>query len=136
MDLVKHFYGELFLEQEWGLYANGVHYAIATANKIDAVESPLEDVIWKIHSHSDTPPTDREEIRSMGYWFYYEDQAFNADGKLINKRSPWYEANPKPNDLYNLRNHSSISSRVYFPRSGHVYKMNKNSLPSLVETRK
>ena len=134
MENLFYFAADAFREQEWGLYANGERYAIATANKIDQVKSPIENITWKIHSHSDTMPNDKEEIQSMGYWFYYENQAFNAKGKLIDNSSPWNEANLLPNDLHNLKE-SSIPSFVYFPKSGHVYKMNKSTLPTIVKTR-
>ena len=131
---VFYFAADVFIGQEWGLYSDGKQYAIVTSGSKEAVESPLENTIWKIHSHSDTPPNDKEEIQSMGYWFYYENQAFGADGKLKDKNSPWFVASKRPNDLSNLRE-SGISSYVYFPLSGHTYKMNKNTLPSLVNIR-
>ena len=134
MENIFYYVADSFMEQEWGLYSNGKQYAIATLGAHDKVESPFDNTIYSMHSHSDTPPDDRSEIESMGYWFYYENLAFNENGKLINKSSPWFEANLLPNDLHNLRE-SGISSYVYFPKSGNVYKMNKSTLPTIVKNR-
>jgi hypothetical protein len=135
-DIEKIFYfvADSFMEQEWGLYTNGEKYAIVTSGSSKEVGSPFENTTWKIHSHSDTQPTDKDEIQSMGYWLYYENRAFNAAGKLIDNSSPWYVANRTPNDLDNLKE-SKIPSIVYFPISGHVYRMNENTLPTLLKTR-
>lgn len=85
-----------------------------------------------MHSHPNTPPNDREEIESMGYWFY-DDRPFK-DGKLIDRSAPWYETTIRPNDLTILRD-TKIPSLVYFPSSGHLYKLNRDTLPVLVRTR-
>ena len=127
------FISDAFIDREWGLYQNKSNYSLITSSNIDNVTSPLENVIWKIHSHSDTAPNDKAELESMGYWPYYDSDFKN--GKLINKNAPWYVGSLIPNDLYNLKN-TGIPSRVYFPLSGHVYRLNQNSLPSLIETRK
>ena len=88
---------------------------------------------WKIHSHSDTDPTDRAEIESMGYWFYYETDFQN--GKLINKNAQWSEAPYYSTDLKNRIN-TGVPSMVYFPKSGHIYRINPRTLPTLIETRR
>ena len=126
------FLADSFNEIEWGLYTDGVQYAIVTAHSNSHVSSPFNNTIRKMHSHPNTPPNDREEIESMGYWFY-DDRPFK-DGKLIDRSAPWYEATIRPNDLTILRD-TKIPSLVYFPFSGHLYKLNRDTLPVLVRTR-
>lgn len=126
------FVSDAYLDREWGLYSDGEFCSLVTSGNRSHVKSPFEQVVWKIHSHSDTLPDDRSEIESMGYWFYNDKDFLN--GKLINKNAQWYESNYYNNDLRNLIN-TGMSSKVYFPLSGHVYRLNSNSLPSLIETR-
>ena len=128
------FVSDSFMEQEWGLYSNEESYAIVTSHSHDHVSSPFENTKSKLHSHSDTAANDRAEYESMGYWFYY-DYDFSDTGKLLNKSANWYGAPPIPNDYYNYNN-TGIPSQVYFPKSGHVYQLNKNNLPTLIETRR
>ena len=130
---IFYFVSDAFIDREWGLYQNESSFSLITSSSIDKVASPLGNVKWKIHSHSDTPPNDKAELESMGYWLYYNSDFKN--GKLINKNAPWYVGSLIPNDVSNLRN-TGIPSSVYFPLSGHVYRLNQNSLPSLVRTRK
>ena len=56
------------------------------------------------------------------------------EGRLVNKDAQWFESPYYSNDLRNLIN-SGIPSQVYFPLSGHVYKLNRSSLPTLIEKR-
>ena len=67
MENIFYYVADSFMEQEWGLYSNGKQYAIATLGAHDKVESPFDNTIYSMHSHSDTPPDDRSEIESMGY---------------------------------------------------------------------
>ena len=129
---IFYFVSDAFINQEWGLYQNESGYSLVTSGNHDHVASPFDKDIWKIHSHSDTAPNDKAELESMGYWPYYNSDFI--DGKLVNKSAPWYESTIVPNDLNNLRK-TGIPSRVYFPLSGNVYQLNKNSLPSIVERR-
>ena len=129
---IFYFVSDAFINQEWGLYQNESGYSLVTSGNHDHVASPFDKDIWKIHSHSDTAPNEKAELESMGYWPYYNSDFI--DGKLVNKSAPWYESTIVPNDLNNLRK-TGIPSRVYFPLSGNVYQLNKNSLPSIVERR-
>lgn len=130
---IFYFVSDAYMDREWGLYQSDSRFSLITSGSREHVVSPFEKVIWKIHSHSDTPSDDKMELESMGYWPYYLSDF--KDGKLINKNAKWSDAPIIPNDLYNLK-HSGIPSMVYFPMSGHVYQLKKQSLPAIVERRK
>ena len=98
---IFYFVSDAYMDREWGLYENDSHFSLISNGSREHVNSPFENVIWKIHSHSDTPLDEKLELESMGYWPYY--QSDFKDGALINRNAKWFEAPIVPNDLYNLK---------------------------------
>jgi len=137
---VFYYAADSYLNQEWGLYFDGKRYALRTDKSIDSVTSPfyqlnehgsqIDVTIWKIHSHSDTPDNEKQELDSMGYWAPQE--AYDSNGKYIpghysvNATGDWLLYR----ESYDAR--SPKTSLVYFPVSKRVYKINYNKRPSIV----